>query len=286
MKIHSLLARLTPVEVARHYQSDQLVSFLLENPDSAEIVTFEGSVFFARLDNKIERALIKGGGRYDQANLSLIKRLVHKGSTCFDIGANIGVYSVLMARLAEGDGQVHSFEPVPHIANKLKLNVGLNGQSWVRVNTFALGDAVETRVMQQIRPSEFRGGTSTFVQNENIEALGRDRFDDVEVPIRTLDAYVEDMNISRIDFIKIDVEGYELNVIKGGMRAIVGCRPSILMEFDIGRHGHLAEDFSGYFRQADYQVFEFRMFGARMVVKPFDFSVQPEGRNILCLPRS
>lgn len=246
------------------------------------IVDFRGCKLFAGPDNKIEAALMKGKNTYDFNNFNAVSHFVKSGFVCFDIGANIGVYSNVFSFLSGDSNLVHAFEPVRHIRNRLKMNAKLNGYYGLHINDFALG-AEESKVeMFQVKEGLFRGGTSTFVYNENIDNMGEECFERSTVDIQTLDQYVSDHGLQCIDFIKIDVESYELHVLQGGKRSIGRFKPTILIEYDHERHNKDTLALKAFFEDEDYHVFEFRSFGEELVLQPFSFDHQPYNRNLVC----
>ena len=258
-------------------------SFIQRHEDCIQVISFHGCDFFASKLNKIEAALLARDGGYDKHNLTVVSKFVKSNATCFDIGANIGVYTVLMANIAGKDGMIHSFEPVSHIRRKLHANVKLNNQKNVRINDFAIADQEGEMEMLQVKEGQFRGGTSTFIHNENISAMGIDKFEKVLVQLNTLDDYVVENNIDEISFIKIDVEGFEWNVLEGGKESIRRFAPTILMEYDPIRHDDDSKNFKDFFNQEGYSVFEYVAFDDELVMVPFRFVGCPIGRNILCV---
>jgi len=258
--------------------------FISNHPGSSGIIKFRGCNFFAGLDrqNKIETALLSGKDNYDIDNFSVISAFVRPGSVCFDIGANIGVYTVVMGKISGDKGFVHSFEPVPHIRSKLLANVSVNSHKSLCINDFALGKEETSLEMFQVKDNQYRGGTSTFIPNENISSMGTDKFNKVSVKVTTIDSYCRNNDISNVDFIKIDVEGFERNVLSGGIEIITRHSPIILMEYDPIRHSNDREFFKSFFETHGYSIFEFSTFSGELIISPFNFSGCPNGRNILC----
>lgn len=209
-----------------------------------------------------------------------VARYVKVGAVCFDIGANIGVYSMVMAKISGDAANVHSFEPVEHLREKLLANAQLNGFDAIHVSDVAMGDKPGTAEMYQINKGQFRGGTSSLIENSTVQTLGLDNFTKKEVVIVTLDEYVSTQDVRRIDFMKIDVEGYELRVLQGGKETIGRLRPAILFEFDHPRleaAGENIAEFDDFFRSIDYRVVNLP--DHSMTV--FDLSAS---RNLLALP--
>lgn len=136
------------------------------------------------------------------------------GSTCLDVGANIGLTTIATA-VGNPNIRVIAFEPVPSNAALLAQNIQTNGiENCTIVNT-AVGDHVGRVSINDNGPWSIVGGGS------------------VEVPMTTLDTYcAEQLPGTRIDFIKIDVEGYEPNVLAGAAQILAQWRPIIFMEFN------------------------------------------------------
>lgn len=159
--------------------------------------------------------------RYDSKETDFIKRIVQKNWTCFDIGANVGYYSLLFASLAK-DGIVHSFEPLPLHYHLLNVNIFLNNFTNIIVNHCALG--------KQAGVSDFavskRGDVSSFVYTK-VSPLEKI----IQVSVRTLDDYVEEKGVERIDLLKLDVEGAEKLVLEGagGTLSKKELQPNILL---------------------------------------------------------
>lgn len=274
------------LQTVRDWRSrKRLLEYLRANKRSGTIVDFRGCRFFAGFDNKIETALLRGERHYDLANFTAVAHFVKPDHVCFDIGANIGVYSVVFAGLTGSARNVHAFEPVDHIREKLMANAKLNGFGAIHMNAFALGAETGSLEMFQVKSGRFRGGTSTFIRNENISALGDDEFITRNVEIRTLDRYAADSELVRVDFLKIDVEGFEFFVLEGATRTVARFHPVILLEYDETRHGRQGhgEKLRAFLDGHGYQAYEFTTFGDDLALLPFAFDRQPRNRNLLCL---
>ncbi len=254
-----------------------------EDPRSRTITTFRDCRFFAGPDNKIEVSLLRGGRAYDQANFTAVAHFVQPGHVCFDIGANIGVYSMVFARLSGAPDNVHAFEPVDHIRGRFRANARLNGFQSIHLNECALGSETGSLDMHQVKEGVFRGGTSTLVRNENIAALGEAAFVTRPVQVTTLDRYAAAAALERVDFLKIDVEGFELHVFEGAVETLARFRPTILFEYDDARHGEKSqrERMREILDGNGYRTFEFTAFRDRLAMLPFGFTHQPRNRNLL-----
>ena len=154
----------------------------------------------------------------EEATASLFSRLLQPGMTVFDVGSNIGYYTLLAARAVGPEGQVHAFEATPAVAKRLAENVALNRFANVTVNHLAVCDREGDVEFNLQEDSE---GNSMVVSDPGHAS--------VSVPATTLDAYVSRQGISRVDLIKIDVEGVEGLVLEGARTLLGGTQPPVLI---------------------------------------------------------
>lgn len=167
------------------------------------------------LDKWISRPL-KMGKYWESWLHYYFNRYSNKNKVCLDIGANIGVHTVV---LSDYFSQVHAFEPQKDVYNLLKQNVALNECENVMLYNVGLGEKEDKLKMQCYDDSV----------KTNIGAIGIAQGGDEgceEVDIKTLDSY----NITGVALIKIDVEGHEYQAFLGGMETVKTNRPVILFE--------------------------------------------------------
>lgn len=145
----------------------------------------------------------------------VLASLIRPGMTVVDVGANIGLYSVHLARLVGPSGRVISFEPDPELVECLRVNCAANAVSNVTVNPCALGSAPGRLVLSRL----------TLNSGDNhLGTAGDPTFRrPVEVEVVPLDVREPGL---RPDFVKIDVQGWELNVLKG-MEGILRAAPRV-----------------------------------------------------------
>lgn len=264
----------------------KLVRRNTRSDSAAQIVEFNGARIVCTPFNKLENKLLKDAAGYDLPNFRALTALVREDDICFDIGANIGIYSSVLSRCVGANGHVHAFEPVRHIRRKLNTNLAMNGARNVTVNGFALGAEPGELPMFQVKEGIFRAGTSTFMRNNNVEAMGEDSFEKEIVRITTLDAYAEEKTLPHLGFIKIDVEGFELNVFKGAFKTLAKFKPAILFEHDQKRLGGIQVDekeFADILGGLEYSCFEISMMGERLSLEPFNFDRKIHGNNLIAL---
>lgn len=163
-------------------------------------------------------------GAYEKGLLRLVEDIVvaRPGAVVFDIGANVGHHALAMAGWAT---MVHAFEPYPAVARLLSERVAENPLANIRLHPFGLGE--RNQLLEYFAPTG-RGnlGTGSFVP---AHATGyNERHGQLEV--RHGDAVVEELGLDRLDFVKLDVEGFEHAVLLGLRATLERFRPAILME--------------------------------------------------------
>ncbi len=168
---------------------------------------------------------------YEPAVVAALQRLVRPGFVCADVGANVGVLTICLARCVGEKGRVVSFEAVPETAARLRRNVARSGElaSRVTVEEVAVTDGSEPSI--ELFPA--RGGghaewstSYEFATREDGVAVDRR-------PIRaravSLDGYFPPG--SRLDLVKMDIEGAEVEAVAGMRRLLAEARPLLVLEF-------------------------------------------------------
>jgi FkbM family methyltransferase len=172
----------------------------------------DGFQVLLRVDESVGRAIYYGRD-FESEETVFLRRHVRDADICFDIGANVGYYTVLFAKLAQ-HGQVNAFEPVPLNYHLLNINLLANGVKNAVASSLAVGDS---------------DGVAQFVIAEDtaysslVDTGRKPQRDVIQVSMTTLDSYCLRHEIPRIDFLKVDVEGAEAKVI-GGARDIFGAK--------------------------------------------------------------
>jgi len=163
-------------------------------------------VFDMTLDYHIKRMYF---GLYEPELRKFLKKHLKPGDVFFDIGANVGYMSAIGASLVGKDGKIHSFEPVPKYFEQLLQLSKLNPDYNITVNNFALGESSREAFIDLHRSNiGMNSIVPGFVPEEDI-------LEKLAVKMISLDEYLNENNIHKISFIKIDTEGYELPVLKG-----------------------------------------------------------------------
>jgi FkbM family methyltransferase len=157
-------------------------------------------------------------GSFEEAELGIMISALVEDSVVVDVGANVGLFTIAAATAASGV-TVHAFEPVPDTCASLEANVTRNGVAGrVCVNRVALADHDGVGYM-----------TRDYHASNYLTEAGSSE-EKVRVPVRTLDSYVAERALGRLDFLKVDVEGRELSVLKGATATITRFHPHVLVE--------------------------------------------------------
>lgn len=176
---------------------------------------------------------------WEPAETAIFKRYIKEGMTVIDAGAYIGYFSILSSRLVGNTGAVYSFEPSPDNAAVLRKNVELNSCINIRVIQQAVSNCIGQATFY---PNPQNSSGSTMFNNYSTVRKAEDP--KIVVPTTTLDKIVGD---SKVDFVKMDIEGGETAALKG-MQGIIKNNPELKMIvelFPIGlkRVGSSLEEF-------------------------------------------
>ena len=147
-----------------------------------------------------------------------------KDPVIFDVGANIGAFSMISKFLDKS--KIYAFEPQPNIYDILKSNMIINELDRVFCHNIALSNVTGETKMSVPTRKDFSGlGTLS------LNPLRFSNKDVIDIKCDTLDNFCNCNHIEKIDLMKIDTEGYEYNILLGGMETIKKFKPKILMEF-------------------------------------------------------
>ncbi len=219
---------------------------------------------------------------FEPAECRFVMKFLQHGMIFFDIGANLGQYTLLASRQVGPKGQVHSFEPNGRMFAELRYNVELNGFSGIcTLNNMAVSDKEGTAKLSLYKPGDEVYGSLGHHKREEGALLGYE-----EVKTIRLDGYIKETGVSRIDLIKMDIEGAELPALKGAAGLLSRDNaPAIVFEMaDINTigFGYHAIEIWDYLNLFGYQIYHFDKHGliSGLAQRPADFS---EPQNLLAL---
>jgi len=184
-------------------------------------------------------------GAYEPEVAEVLRREIRPGNVCIDIGAHVGYYAILMARLTGEEGAVVAFEPVPENFEMLQRNIALNSLTNVQLEPLAVSEG-EGGLRLTLRSDE----QFTMTASASGYAVG-DRRKVIDVATCSLDGYLARLG-SVPDIIQIDVEGAELAVLKGAKATLRKARPKLLIEIH-GWEGPERDEVSRFLSSFGYQ---------------------------------
>jgi FkbM family methyltransferase len=164
-------------------------------------------------------------GRFENAELDFVKRYLRKDDVFLDIGANVGLFTAVGASKVGANGQVFSFEPVKKTFTRLSENVKLN--NFQNVKLFNAGLSNSDGELEMTTSAEGFDAWNSFGK-----PTAGSNFIKEKVSIYKLDSCIADNKISNVSLAKIDVEGWECNVMIGGKDFFSSDNaPDLLVEF-------------------------------------------------------
>lgn len=198
--------------------------------------------------------------RKERPRVLQLARFIPEGGVIFDVGAHFGYLSKEFCSIHSGSCQVHCFEPVSYTRSILRRVVGRFGN--VRIESRALSDrAGITKISVPVKESGRLGiGLSHFGAE-----MRRDYIVET-VETLTVDAYMDEQALARLDFIKCDVEGAELLVLQGAEKALARYRPVIYCELNTqlaARMGYGPESVFGFLAERGYCAYILDASGAK-----------------------
>jgi FkbM family methyltransferase len=177
-----------------------------------------GGPILVPLDDAVGRCVYFTGD-YDRKITWLCRKLLKPGDVALDIGANLGVVALAMSRIVGSTGHIHCFEPNPRMQALLRQSINRSGGNII-LHELALG-AADSRMQLYVPSSNI--GAGSLIRSGNSAAT----FDCL---VRRLDDVIPPNHLDIVRLIKLDVEGFENQVLLGAERLIQSSRPAIIME--------------------------------------------------------
>lgn len=235
-------------------------SEFITDTDIKKIEIIDNKVIMTSREHGIKIICIKGDVRiapietlasdyYEKNDTQMMYNLVKNNSIIFDIGANIGWYSIGLGKNKK-NVTVYSFEPIPTVFENLRSNLKLNNLKNVKL--FNHGFYNKNKKISFYYYPDASGYSS------NTPFPGKKGFEKVQCDLKILDEFVNKQKISKIDFIKCDVEGAEFFVFKGGMKTIEQFKPIILSEIsriNQSKFSYHPNDLIQFFKEKGYDCF-------------------------------
>ena len=223
-------------------------------------------------------------GCYDAELHRALEQIVKPGNVCFDIGANMGEMTLHMAQLAGPSGAVHAFEPIPRIHDRLEKNIRRNGLKNVHLHRFALSNTNGTCRIASALSTQDNQGLASIVNTDDKALTQRE-----EIAVRTLDDFVRENSIARIDVMKIDIQGAEMFLLEGGKKVFGEMAPDLFIEIspqDLKGAGFDSRDLCRALQEYGYTLVELR--NMKRTLSADDMAPDFHATNVYCSksPRS
>ena len=234
----------------------------------------EDIAIYTTADNFIELAVLSTG-TYEAEIGKLIRTSLKQGNIALDIGANIGLQSIRMSQCCGEKGEVYAFEPLSYICKKFNKNITLNKCSNITLLQLAISDKDEISTIT-IDEHAWNQGAFSLQNTNNGGALE-------QITIKIADQIPEIINLSRLELIKIDVEGFEYHVLRGLELTLKKFKPRLIFEYDVNywiATGQSITDCYKYLSAMDYTLYQVTQVGCELIR---DAEMINDG-NLYCLP--
>ncbi len=175
-----------------------------------------------------------------------------KGMTVYDIGGYIGIHSIFFADAVRENGKVITFEPNPTNFREIAFNLKINNLKNVRV--FPLGIGKE-RVTLELNIDPIRHSRGNFIQINQKTSFKKTESKKVRVKIDSIDNLIKEKTITPPNFVKIDVEGFEGEVIQGMIHTIETYKPDLFIEI----HGRVTEEMIKPLFKNKYKLYQIEL---------------------------
>ncbi len=178
---------------------------------------------------------------------------LQENNVVFDVGANFGLMTLLFTSKVK-DGHVHSFEPTDYALKKFHRNIELNPdlKSKITINHMFVSSSSK----KSANIDAYSSWPVTGSQNKH-KIHGGVLQETLNIPSITIDDYCEQNQINKLDFIKIDTDGHELDVLNGAKESIHNFKPQIIFELGIyvmDERGINFEEYSDFFENVNYKL--------------------------------
>jgi FkbM family methyltransferase len=208
-------------------------------------------------------------GNYQPALTAILKQHTPPGGCCLDVGANLGFYTIQFGDWVGSAGRVVAFEANPALVDRVEHNVRLNGFAHVSVVSAAVYDQPgEMAFFISSSP----GKSSTHLIDHAVKQL--------TVPAITLDGYLSEHPLPRLDVIKMDIEGSDCHALLGAVDTLTRFRPLVVFEYKPTTPPEVTAGALRLLERLDYRLLSLSRNGEQ---RPFDRQTTTD-TDVLCVP--
>jgi FkbM family methyltransferase len=219
-------------------------------------------------------------GTYEPNTMLVMRRWLMSGATFIDVGANVGMFSMVASQLVGWAGRVYAFEPSERERQRLVANLAMNALENVTIVPRAVADR-ETSL--QLRIGKFpHAGQNTTAGSFAYPDVAVERIQTVETI--SLDAFAQSRGLQRIDAIKFDIEGGECAALAGATNVLARFRPRLILELSpdaVQSHGVSPQGVTARVQAAGYRIYRV---GAEAQIVPFDAGGHNDEGNVIAVP--
>lgn len=186
-------------------------------------------------------------GYYEQEEIALLSQKLTPNGVFIDIGANVGFYSLNLAKKISDQGKVIAFEPYSINYHRLQANIKLNQLHNIDAYPFAIGNSNKELNLYVEQNSKNLGGISKIKASNSNE---------IQVEQKSLDNFILPLGLNQIDCIKIDIEGAEFEALQGMKQTLIQFKPCLLIEISptiIAKTNHQPEDIYKFLAELGYK---------------------------------
>jgi FkbM family methyltransferase len=224
----------------------------------------ENLAIYINVDNYIEH-LILSTGDYEEDVYKLINISLKPGYVAIDVGANIGIQTIRMSSIVGDYGKVYSFEPIEFLRKKFQNNVALNNCENVELLPLALSDENHT-IEVYIDEKKWNQGTFSLSDSDSVGTRQ-------QLTVMKGDDIPQINLLERLDLIKIDVEGFEYNVLRGLRKTLNKHHPRIIFEYDASYWKKSSGNLNNcieFLTELNYITYHVTSAGCELIIDPQD----------------
>ena len=188
---------------------------------------------------------------YEAENFECLTENCKPGAVIIDIGAHIGLFSVIAAQVTGKTGKVYAFEPAPGTFGLLSKTVVINHEEQV-IETFQKAVGKENGKLAFFISDNQADNANSLVNYRQVNSLHG-----IDVPVTSIDNFVKEKNINKLDFIKIDVEGAEYDTLQGAVTTFKNLKPVCIVAVHpepIAAKGDKLEDIYDFITGCNYMI--------------------------------